>query len=186
MRQLYLSITFLFSAFTGFAQQDTVFVRYASDYDVHDMPTYTTDTIVFPVISARQILVGTTVIPWSHNSMTVRGTGYLLTEVKLSPCNSDLEPDYNDHIESIRQTDSTLEIDIAISDNCCYSFLCDASVDSNNVMHLMYTGYGNYCACDCCFGLTYVFENMHYDDVQPLDAVMIDTLPATMKKLRRP
>ena len=48
--------------------------------------------------------------------------------------------------------DTEMLIDINISENCCYSFLCDIAIINNSTINLIFYGYGTYCDCDCCFG----------------------------------
>jgi len=63
-----------------------------------------------------------------------------------------------DEISVITLTDSTLNIEANIHDNCCFSFLCDAKEENDSILNLTYIGYGVNCSCDCCFGLTYKFN----------------------------
>ena len=149
---------------------DTLFLRYADEVDIHDNPIYTTDTLTFNSPLARNILIGTTVLPGAAGVWTLYDYGYSLQRIESTPCYGDYEsPDFgNDKVNTIRQTDSTLEVDVTIYDNCCYSFLCTATIDSSNTMHLNYIGYGSLCACSCCFGLTYIFSRDGYSKNTPL------------------
>lgn len=164
---------------------DTLFLRYADDYDINDNPIYVTDTMTFASPLARQILVGTTVLPNALRMWTAEERGFYLYKVEALPCSGGEElPDFgNDKITDIRMTDSTLEVDVTIYDNCCFNFLCTASVDSTNTMHIEYIGYGALCACSCCFGLTYVFScNDYFKDQEHVETIMIGEYEASRRK----
>ncbi|HTB07202.1 MAG TPA: hypothetical protein VK806_09640 [Bacteroidia bacterium] len=161
MKSLLILILSLSFSIAGFGQakiKDTVFIKHDSNW-IDEKLNYVTDTVVFPSGMERNILIGTTVVPGTHNQYKARWeSGIYFYKVTKSECqaNASEEPGMGqDHINSIMHTDSTLIIDINIYDNCCYSFLCDISVDSTGTLNLIYNGYGAHCDCDCCFGLTY-------------------------------
>lgn len=89
--------------------------------------------------------------------MRAKNYGIDFTKIRKSDCKSSGKEVYSspDKINSVFITDSNVIIDFNLCDNCCYDFLCDISVDSNNYLNLLYTGYGSYCGCNCCFGLEY-------------------------------
>ncbi len=156
-------------------EYDSVFVR-SNRADSHDTINYVTDTILFPSQMFRHMLIGTTVLPYTQNQMAAHGFGIMGLQVTKSDCQMDRTylGGGLDKINSIQRTDSTILVDINITDNCCYDFLCDVSVDSAGIMHLLYTGYGTHCACECCFGLVYQFELYHKEDTQIIRGVMIN------------
>src|SRR5690606_15812773 len=96
---------------------------------------------------------GTVFLPSTHNYYSVMSTGYVINEVIKADCSSNGEEVEigNDLIDSISISDSIIEIHLRIFDNCCYDFLWDPSFE-NGVLNLIYIGYGNHCACNCCFG----------------------------------
>ena len=179
-----LITTILFST-VGFAQApDTVFIR--QDHHFDDTLIYATDTVFFGSGMTKHILMGTTILPSTHNQMIARGYGIYLADVTKSECQADaFEKSTPDNINSIISTDSTLTVDINITDNCCYEFLCDMSIDSTGTLNLIYYGYGTYCACDCCFGLTFHFIKEKYYKDADLHAVMINNNRKTIKQLTK-
>jgi hypothetical protein len=179
-----LLTTFLFSTVALAQSPDTVFIR--QDHNFDDTLIYATDTIVFESGMRKQILIGTTILPGTHNQMGAREYGLYLQKVTKSNCKGDANEKWNpDKINSVMNTDSTLIVDINITDNCCYEFLCDISVDSTATLNLIYHGYGTYCYCECCFGLTFHFEkekSPHYSDIK---AVMINDNRKTIKQVKK-
>jgi hypothetical protein len=134
----------------------------------------------------KQILIGTTILPSTHNQMRARGYGLYLYKVTKSNCQGDAYENWNsDKINAVINTDSTLIIDINITDNCCYEFLCDISVDSTGILNLIYYGYGTYCSCECCFGLTFHLEKEKSPDYSGIKAVMINENRKTIKRIKK-
>lgn len=167
-----------------FAQQDTVFIKKSKD-STSDTLIYETDTIIFNSSLTRNILFGTTVLPWTHNQLNAMNFGLHFEKVTKSDCQSHGEEVYSakDKINYIEITDTTLIIDVNIYDNCCYDFLCDISVDSTGTLSLIYHGYGTFCACYCCFGLTFHFSRTKSPENEEIKAVVLGEDKRTFKKL---
>ena len=166
-------ICFLLFVLPAEAQQDSVFLKYPVDIDSLGKAIYSVDTILFRAYHDGDILIGTTVIPGTNNSMNLMNHGYRLHNIRLMTCDGGDVFEVVSRVNAVRETDSTLEVDVTITDNCCFNFLCDARIDEINVMHLFYTGYGMNCSCFCCFGLTYVFERWNFTNDPLIEAVMI-------------
>lgn len=180
----FIIVYFTFTCAMLAQSPDTVFVR--QDHYFDDTLLYSTDTIVFESGMRKQLLIGTTVLPGTHNQMGARGSGLYLKKVSKSDCQREAHEKVRpDKINSITATDSTLTIDINITDNCCYEFLCDASVDSSATLNLIYYGYGTYCACECCFGLTFHFEKEMGPEFTGIKAVMINNNRETISYIRK-
>lgn len=183
----YLITLILFNAISLItsAQQDTVFVKQSIDWTA-DTLQYETDTVLFESGMVRHILMGTTIIPSTHNQMNAWGYGLFLEKITKSDCQSHGEEVYwnKDKINFVDMTDTTLTVDITVYDNCCYDFLCDAAIDSSGTLNLIYQGYGGHCACDCCFGLVYHFTRTTYSDNQPITSVQLQGDPETRKKIQ--
>lgn len=163
---------------------DTVFIR--QDHNFDDTLIYVTDTVVFESGMRKQILIGTTILPSTHNQIMARGYGLYLKNVTKTDCKGNAhEKKSPDKINSITNTDTTLRIDINITDNCCYEFLCDISVDSTGTLNLIQYGYGTYCACNCCFGLTYHFAKEKGPEYSEIRAVMIGDNRKTIRQIEK-
>jgi len=163
---------------------DTVFIRLDHNFD--DTLIYATDTIVFESGMRKQILIGTTILPGTHNQMDANGSGLYFQKVTKSDCHGDsYEKRSPDKINTIINTDSTLTVDINITDNCCYEFLCDISVDSSRTLNLIYYGYGTYCSCNCCFGLTFHLTKEKSPEYSDIKAVMINSNRKTIKPTKK-
>ena len=184
-----LSIIFVFISLLAYSKQDTVFIRYnISDYV--DSVSYKTDTILFRGELSRQILIGTTVLP-SGRQLNARHYGLYLQNVTLEPCGNDGRGYFDEEtkITSIIETKDKLDISIKITDNCCYSFLCEVDVIDEKTINLITLGYGNFCACYCCFGLTFHFEKIEFGentDVEyaKLESIIINGQENTRQKIR--
>lgn len=166
------------------AQHDTVFIRHSDDR-VSGGLTYVTDTVLFPSAVARHILTGTCILPWTHNQQNAKGYGLYFEKVSKSECRGDryTKEAEKDKINQIIRTDTGLIVDISIYDNCCYDFLCDVSVDTAGVLNLIYHGYGSYCACNCCFGLTFQFSIIQHPDYGKIKAVMLRDDRSSLKNI---
>lgn len=62
-------------------------------------------------------------------------------------------------------------------------FLCDIKIDSTKTLDLLYTGYGNYCACECCFGLTFYLKRPEYIDNFDIESIIINGNSDTKKTI---
>ena len=163
--------------------QDTVFVRYNKEWS--EEVKYVTDTLIFPGPLARQMLFGTTLIP-SGRRYGLYEYGLTPQKVEFKECEGPGEHSGPDHIDTILLKDNKLIVSLTLYDNCCYSFLCDTEADEDGIINLTYIGYGSFCACNCCFGLTYIFDYEPGPETVPPKAVMINGDRKTLKKITRP
>ncbi len=183
MRKIFFFIILL-SPKTAFTQQDTVFIRHKND-TIENPLIYQTDTVIFASEMQRHILTGTTVLPATHNQMAAYGYGLWFNKVKKIDCVRDgrMEKGGQNKINNIIQTDTSLIVEMTIYDNCCYDFLCDIEVDSTDALHLIYHGYGTYCACNCCFGLTYYFSIIKNPEYKTIKGVMLNNQRYTFRQI---
>jgi hypothetical protein len=172
-----LSILFSMLQFAN-AQYDTVFVSYNSNEETDEI-IYKTDTILYKYGEKRNILFGTTILPGTSNQIDLYNAGLTFEKVEKSECqnNGGEVHKQNGIINSIIVNDSTFVVDINVYDNCCYDFLCDASFTETGVLNLINTGYGSFCACNCCYGLTYYFSIIDTDLTNQIVGVMINNIP---------
>jgi hypothetical protein len=188
MKRLLIFISLLVISTFSFSQQDTVIIK-QTQRSTDSVFTFNTDTVILPHSEfKRQILAGTCVLPWTVNQQYAKGHGIFFEKVLKSDCKNHGEEVYNSDakINSITSTDTSLIIDINIYENCCHDFLCDISIDSTSTLNLVYYAYGStYCACDCCFGLTYYFSKTKYGpDNKTIKAVIINDNKKTIKYLK--
>ncbi|MCL2328009.1 MAG: hypothetical protein FWC39_05785 [Bacteroidetes bacterium] len=185
-----LSIIFVFISLLTYSQQDTVFFKYnIADYD--EPVSYTTDTIIFydrPFTKDRDMLIGTTVLPWTSGQMNARSFGIsFFKSITSEPCKTSGEEAYRmkDEIISVVETENELIVSIKISANCCHTFLGDVDVFDENTINLITHGYGSWCACMCCFGLTFHFDTMkEWGDYSKLEYIIINGREETRRKIR--
>lgn len=181
-----ISAIYIFLLITSLTrgQSDTVFIRYNMDIS-DEIPNYRTDTLIFDSPYLRQIIYGTSVLPWTHNQQKAKNFGIVLKSVTGTDCKESGKPSA-DEVVSIAETDTTLKIEINLWGNCCHSFLCDLEIIEDSVVNLVYYGYGaTYCACDCCFGLTYNMDKWNFDRGKSLKSVMINGDRQTKKELNK-
>ena len=186
-----LSIIFAFVSLLSYGQQDTVFVRYnIADYD--EPIFYKTDTILFSeraFMIDRDMLIGTRVLPWTSKQQYAKNYGLYLQNITLEPCEDNGETYFmeKDEITSIIEIGDSLNISIKVVDNCCFSFLCDVDVIDEKTINLITHGYGNWCACLCCFTLTFHFEKIEfgeYTKYAKLENIIINGQENTRRKIR--
>jgi len=97
---------------------------------------------------------------------------------------ADDSEEYDDRIVFVEESDTTFTVEINISANCCNDFICDASNEDNGVLNLIYYNYGNYCFCECCFGLRYEFSKTDFpDNPEKIKGIMINGDARTLKYL---
>lgn len=157
------------------AQKDTTFITYDKN-PIDDTLIYTTDTLLNDDAFGRAILYGTTVLPMSRNNISAIGHGFTLTKVEGTPCKQSREPVRlsDSKIISIEKNDSLWVIQTSIVENCCYDFLCELAIDSDSILNLVYTGYGDHCGCNCCFGITYTIKIDDYGDVDKVKYLLLN------------
>ena len=154
---------------------DSVFIKY--NISKSNSVKYKTDTILSPSSMRRNMIFGTTVWPSSSNQFSAFWTnGIRFNKVELSDCIGQVEDldSLKTGITRISAKDSVWIIKTVISDNCCYSFLCDIKVVNNKILELDYFGYGaNHCDCDCFFELTYTLSRIDFDKSKDIKYVRI-------------
>ena len=183
MRKILLVFTFFCLTIRIYGQsdvlsrtQDTVFIKYNKDW-TSDKINYISDTVIFETGMRRHILKGTAILPFTSNQQEAKGYGMYFDKVNLSDCRRnglEYESIIHKYINYVIQTDSSLIVDINFYDNCCYSFLCDISVVDESILNLIYTGYGTFCDCDCCFGLNYQFSLIKNASFSKIKYIMIN------------
>lgn len=153
---------------------------YNSEFDIIGKETKV-DTLLFTHESWRNILVGTTVLPNTHNNMSLMTAGLYLKSVKGSECMSHDEDKMTESIANYTIKDSLLIVETMITDNCMYDFLCEARyLEETENLELLFTGYGQgYAACYCCFGLVYTFYINDFEAFEKLKSIQISDLENT-------
>ncbi len=168
-----------------FGQKDTVFVKYGLD-DQNGKVHYTTDTVYFETPMRRHILKGTDILTYTHNQQIAKNYGLYLDKVTQSDCQKDATIEFiPTKINSIINNDKEIIVDFNFSENCCYSFLCDIEIVNKSIINLIYYGYGTYCDCDCCHGLTYKILKEDYPDLSKITSVMINGERKTLTLLKK-
>lgn len=167
------------------AEKDSVFIRTnATPFD--STITYQTDTILFDTPMARHVLVGTAVLTASPKNEGARNFGYGLFGLESSACQRELEGpkrEGSDLVVSVARTDTLWVIEANISSNCCHSFLGEIEIVEGSVMNLIYHGYGTYCSCDCCFGLTYRILREKFVEPEDVKEFMINGDKRTLRRI---
>lgn len=175
--------TILLMTSLSWGQADTVFIKFNND-KFEEKLNYKTDTVIFDTPNSRQILYGTTVLPWTNGQQFAKNFGLLLETATITECKETGKPTGNE-VVNIAETDTSLSIELKIFGNCCHSFLCDLEIVNDSIVNLKYYGYGaTYCSCDCCYGLTYNIEKWNFEDYKFLKSVMINGDTQTIKKLK--
>ena len=168
------TIFFFIISLSVFSQFDTTYITHDNDY-IDDTVIYITDTVIGKTSFGRPILIGTTVLPETINTMGARAFGFFLEKVESSPCKRSRGNEAyitDDEVFSIQKTDSTWTCDLKINANCCHDFLCEISIENDTTLNFIYKGYGAaYCACKCCFGIQYEIklDDLSKDEVTKIN-----------------
>lgn len=114
------------------------------------------DTLAGPI----PVLVGSVALPMTPGQLQLMNYGIMLRGFSESPCmNEGMEPPSgSDHITGVQRSDNVLTITVQVSAYCGAHFLADAFVQDESILVLNYMEYGSWASCECCYGLTYVFE----------------------------
>jgi len=170
-----LFVTQLNLVFGQVTAPDTVFVKRDILKDGFQIDTF----IINPGgASYTQVLVGTTLLPYSDKMIGLLNNGLSGISLELlDGCNgSEDEIDYKNYPKFLKVTrDSTvLTIDVSIASLCCNNFLGEAEVIGGDTLNLTYTSYGGFCSCDCCYTLRYKFDTYMEEEYQILKYVIIN------------
>ncbi len=182
IRKIIFLLVVLFSVLSVSAQQDTVFMKYNKNSWSEENINYEVDTVLFDTPLARHILYGTTIISGSANQRLAMEFGLGFERLVHSDCKEESK-DFNGHLQKLNTvllTDTSIVIDFNVIANCCHDFLCDIAVDDNGVLNLITMGYGGYCFCTCCFGLTYHLSLEQWADIPKVKSVIINNDPSTL------
>lgn len=178
MKTLNLIIIFLFLEFYSLSQHVDTLIITSISYGERK-----TDTISYLNSAMKEnYLVGTDVL-WNEKTYFTSMNGVILDKVFFSECELDYtkKPPHfgGDKISSIEIKDSLMLVHTNIVGNCCHNFLCDVELKSDT-LNLGYIGYGDYCGCTCCFGITYKIIVWDFEDI---NYIMIKNNKETMRKI---
>ena len=182
--KLLLLLLFTISTLGVYGQSDTVFFKYNTS-KIYDSLSYSIDTVVFASSMFRNVIIGTSALPWTSSQQEFKGLGIYLDKVSKIDCDRSGRESKNSIpvINSFEKTDSSLVVDLIIYENCCYDFLCDVSLKEGHQIVLEYKGYGALCGCRCCFGLSYHFTISSKESLDAIDEIVIDSYPTSAVEL---
>lgn len=167
----------IFQLTTVFGQKtelDTVFVKQTIGINVFQI-----DTLYIPGgRSSTQVLAGTTFLPYSDKMIGLLNNGLSPISLEIiQECDNTTDPktfkEYPKFIATSR-VGNTLAIDVSVIANCCHNFLGEAEVKGKDTLNLVYTSYGGFCSCECCFTLRYKFDTSREEMYQVLNYVTIN------------
>ncbi len=167
----------IFQLTTVFGQKtelDTVFVKRSIGIN-----EFAIDTLYIPGgRSSTQVLVGTMFLPSSDkmNGLLNNGLSPISLEI-IQECDNTTDPrTFNEYPKfiSTSRVGNILTIDVSVIANCCHNFLGEAEVIGSDTLNLVYTSYGGFCSCNCCFTLRYKFDTSMENIYQVLNYVTIN------------
>jgi hypothetical protein len=168
----------IFQLTTVFGQKtelDTVFVKRTVGINEFEI-----DTLYIPGgRSSTQVLAGTMFLPSSDkmNGLLNNGLSPISFEI-IQECDNTTDPrTFNQYPKfiSTSRVGNTLTIEVSVIANCCHNFLGEAEVKGKDTLNLVYTSYGGFCSCECCFTLRYKFDTSMEDIYQVLNYVTINS-----------
>lgn len=154
---------------------DTVFVKKSVSDTEFEIDTL----FILGGRSSTQVLAGTTFLPLSDKMIGLLNNGLspisleIITECNPNASYPRMFKDYPKFNE-IKRDSTTLTIDVTVVANCCHNFLGEAEVIGKDTLNLVYTSYGGFCSCDCCFTLRYKFDTVMEAHYQILKHVTIN------------
>ena len=157
------------------ANFDTVFVKRRVSKTEYEIDTL----LIKSGISSPQVLAGTMFLPYSDKMIGLLNNGLSpLSFGILKECDETIDPktfkDYPKY-NNIKRDSSALTIDVTVVANCCHNFLGEAEVIGKDTLNLVYTAYGGFCSCSCCFTLRYKFETSMEANYQILKHITINS-----------
>jgi hypothetical protein len=173
-----LTIIFCVLAITSVSGQntelDTVFVKKTIGQNRFEIDTL----FIQSGRSSEQVLAGTTFLPNSDKMIGLLNNGLEPISLKIiKECDNNTDPrtfkDYPKFTE-VKRDSNELIIDVSVVANCCHNFLGEAEVVGNDTLNLVYTSYGGFCSCNCCFTLRYRFDTTMEEYNQILRYVTIN------------
>ena len=158
------------------AENDTIFIKRVVHTENVEVDTVVIKGGISP--AQPQVLIGTTFLPYSDKMVGLLNNGLSPVSFEIiEECDSTTDPrtfkDYPKFIE-VKRDSTTLTIDVAIVANCCHNFLGEAEVIGKDTLNLVYTSYGGFCGCTCCFTLRYRFNTTMEENYQILKYVTIN------------
>ena len=153
---------------------DTVFVKRSIGINEFEIDTL----YISGGRSSTQVLAGTMFLPSSDkmNGLLNNGLSPISLEI-IQECDNTTDPrTFNEYPKfiSTSRVGNILTIDVSVIANCCHNFLGEAEVIGSGTLNLVYTSYGGFCSCNCCFTLRYKFDTSMEDNYQVLNYVTIN------------
>lgn len=153
---------------------DTVFVKRTVGENAFEV-----DTLFIPGGRIEtQVLAGTTFLPSSDKIIGLLNHGLSPIRLEiLQECEDGIDPksfEAYPKFVNLSRDSNVLTVDVAIIANCCHNFLGEAEVTGNDTLNLVYTSYGGFCSCRCCFTLRYTFDTSMEEHYQILNFVTIN------------
>jgi hypothetical protein len=162
--------------YSQIVENDTVFIKKS----VHTEKTEIDTIIIRGGISPAQpqVLIGTTFLPYSNKMIGLLNCGLSPISLDLvQGCDNSIEPSMFKNYPIFREIsrDSTsLKIEVSVIANCCHNFLGEAELVGKDTLNLVYTSYGGFCSCECCFTLRFKFNTTMEEYSQILKFVTVN------------
>lgn len=154
-----LLLTSFFSTQGQNAKLDTVFVKRTIGENEFQIDTL----FIHSGRSSQQVLAATCFLPYSDKMIGLLNHGLSPISLEIiQECDQGLEPsEFKNYpiFKEVKRDSNQLIIDVAIVSNCCHNFLGEAEVIGEDTLNLVYTSYGGFCSCTCCFALRYTFDS---------------------------
>ncbi|MFK8104058.1 MAG: hypothetical protein AB8G15_16105 [Saprospiraceae bacterium] len=153
---------------------DTVFVKKKVGENEFELDTL----FIESGNSSPQVLTGTTFLPYSEKMIALLNKGLSPISLKvIQTCDEKIDPNtFEDYpkFKEVSRTSNQLTIAVSIVANCCHNFLGEAEIIGTDTLNLIYTAYGGFCGCRCCYTLEYTFNTTLADQYQVLKYVTIN------------
>ena len=157
-------------------ENDTVFIKKSVHTEKTEIDTIVIRGGISPV--QPQVLIGTTFLPFSKKMIGLLNCGLSpISLVLIQGCDNSIDPRmFKDYpiFREISRDSTTLTIEVSVIENCCHNFLGEAEVKGKDTINLVYTSYGGFCSCECCFTLRFKFDTTMEEYYQILKYVTVN------------
>jgi len=177
MYRFYLILNLIAYTQFGFCQlieKDTVFIKSTISEN-----KFAFDTMYFEKgVANPPVLVGTTVLTDSRKNYLLQNNGLKLEALEvMKGCRKGIDPKlYKEYpkFNSVKKVSNKLIIDVSIVSNCCHEFLGEAEILGSDTLNLIYTAYGSWCSCSCCYELRYTFDASFENNYNLIQSVIVN------------
>ena len=163
-------------SYSQIVENDTVFVKRIVHTEITEIDTMIIKGGISP--AQPEVLIGTTFLPYTSKMIGLLNEGLSPISLELvNDCDNSIgRESFKDYpvFKEIKRDSTVLTIEVSVIANCCHNFLGEAEVAGKDTLNLVYTSYGGFCSCSCCFTLRNKFDTSMEEYYNILNYVTIN------------